>query len=388
MILLLLFVLGAHIGSFLNVCIWRMPRHESVSFPPSHCPNCNTRLKGIDLVPLLSQLILRGQCRYCGMKFSWRYFGIEFLTGILFVLVGLQSGNLSGPQFMAEWTGDPVRLVRDLIFMSTLVVVFFVDYDTRLIQLESVLLLGLAGVGYEAWQIYKGAPLSDGGILAAMLPAHLPGSILAMVVAATSVWITRELFSRFYNKEAMGLGDVLLVAAIAANLGWNSTILTFFFLSVLVGSFIGISLQVPRSIKAYRWGNDRSKRYGGPKLGCPLCRRAFRKVMPFGPMLAIGAVTALLYGAPINAWYWGLAGPSPTPLTPLPVTPAWIASSKAPNHPVPMTRPELIQAPVSWEGDQADDSAEFALQPQALSAVIRLSETEKLRRLGGHLHPA
>lgn len=327
MILLLLFVLGAHIGSFLNVCIWRMPRHESVSFPPSHCPNCNTRLKGIDLVPLLSQLILRGRCRYCGMKFSWRYFGIEFLTGMLFVMVGLQAGNLGGADFMASWTGDPVRLVRDLIFMSTLVVVFFVDYDTRLIQLESVLLLGLAGVAFDAWRVYHGAPLSDGGILAAMLPAHLPGSILAMVVAATAVWITRELFTRFYGREAMGLGDVLLVAAIAANLGWNATIFTFFFLSIMIGSFVGISLQIPRSIRAYRWGKERNRRYGGRPLAGTLARRAFRKVMPFGPMLAIGAVAALLYGVEINHWYWQLVVPPP------PAGGAFLGGSLPPGSP-------------------------------------------------------
>jgi leader peptidase (prepilin peptidase)/N-methyltransferase len=334
MILLLLFVLGAHIGSFLNVCIWRMPRHESVSFPPSHCPNCNTRLKGIDLVPLLSQLFLRGQCRYCGMKFSWRYFGIEFLTGLLFLLVGLQSGNLGGSDFMAPWTGDYVRLARDLIFMSTLVVVFFVDYDTRLIQLESVLLLGLSGVVYECWQVYKGAPLSDGLIIAGLLPAPLPGSILAMVIAATGVWLVRELFTRFYGKEAMGLGDVLLVAAIAANLGWNATILTFFFLSVMVGSIVGISLQVPRSIRAYRWGNERTQRYGGASLGCILARRAFRKVMPFGPMLAIGAVTALLYGMQINAWYWNLVEPAGSTLG-VPAAPPYMAPPLRPLPTVP-----------------------------------------------------
>jgi leader peptidase (prepilin peptidase)/N-methyltransferase len=314
MILLLLFVFGAHIGSFLNVCIWRMPRHESVAYPPSHCPSCNTQLKGIDLVPLLSQLVLRGKCRYCGAKFSWRYFGVEFLTGLLFVLAGLQPGNLGGTDFFAPWTGDPVRLVRDLIFMATLVVVFFVDFDTRLIQLESVLLLGLAGVAFDAWQVYNGAPLSDGALFAAMLPAPLPGSILAMVVAATGIWLVREIFSRIYGKEAMGLGDVLFVAAIAANLGWNATICTFFFLAVMIGTFVGISLQIPRSIRSYRWGKAREERYGGRKIAAMLARRAFRKVMPFGPMLAIGAVAALLYGTQINAAYWQLLTPELPPL--------------------------------------------------------------------------
>ena len=95
MIFLLLFVLGTLVGSFLNVCIWRMPRGESVVAPPSHCPTCNTRLTLLDLFPLVSQLYLRGKCRYCGAKFSWRYAGIEFTTGILFALLAIQAGNVS-----------------------------------------------------------------------------------------------------------------------------------------------------------------------------------------------------------------------------------------------------------------------------------------------------
>ncbi|PQV64927.1 leader peptidase (prepilin peptidase) / N-methyltransferase [Abditibacterium utsteinense] len=309
MIPLILFVLGANIGSFLNVCIWRMPRHESVAHPPSHCPMCNTRLRGIDLVPLISQLYLGGKCRYCGAKFSWRYFGIELLTAILFLLVALQPGNGGIDGFFAPWTGDIARLSRDLIFVSTLVVVFFVDYDTRLIQLESVLLMGLSGVAFDAWHISQGARLEDGALFAAMLPASLPASLLSMVVCATGLFVVREGFSRLYKKEALGFGDVLLVAAIAANLGWNATLLTFFFLAATVGALIGVSVQIPRAIRSYRWGKNRAQRYGGRKISGILARRAFRKVMPFGPMLAIGAVAALLYGAQINAAYLRLLMP-------------------------------------------------------------------------------
>jgi hypothetical protein len=78
MLLLILFVLGTCVGSFLNVCIWRLPRGESVVEPPSHCPSCNTRLQALDLVPLWSQVFLNARCRYCGNQISWRYFGIEF----------------------------------------------------------------------------------------------------------------------------------------------------------------------------------------------------------------------------------------------------------------------------------------------------------------------
>lgn len=323
MIPLILFLLGANVGSFINVCIWRMPRHESIAHPPSHCPSCNTRLRGLDLIPLLSQLILGGKCRYCGAKFSWRYFGIEFLTGALFLLVGLQAGNIGAGGFFAAWTGDYARLARDLIFISTLVVVSFVDYDTRLIQLESVLLMGFAGVAYEAWRIWQGAPLERGAWFEALLPAPLPASILSMTVCAAFLGGLRALSSWIFKREALGFGDVLLVAAIAANLGWNATLLTFFFLAATVGALIGVSLQIPRAVRSYQWGKRRALRYSTPSLAKSLARHAFRKVMPFGPMLAIGAVAALLYGTQINAAHAAyvefitLPPAAPMPTTPL-----------------------------------------------------------------------
>lgn len=311
MIYALLFILGANIGSFLNVCIWRLPRGESVAHPPSHCPHCNTRLRALDLIPLLSQFFLRGQCRYCGAKFSWRYFGIEFLTGALFLLAGTQSGMIGGVAGSVI-TGDPVRLVRDLLFISCLVVIFWVDYDTKLIQLESVFLLGLVGVGYELWQIgSRQTALVSGIELAGMplftFPIPLPGSLVALVTVASGLWILRGIFSMIYGREAMGFGDVMLVGAIAANLNWNATIVTFVFLSVVVGAAIGVLMQMPRAIRAWRWAKSRELRYGKtPALPSALARHAFRKGIPFGPMLAAGAVAALLYGAQINAAYLDL----------------------------------------------------------------------------------
>ena len=309
MIFLLLFVLGTLVGSFLNVCIWRMPRGESIVAPPSHCPTCNAQLTLLDLFPLVSQIWLRGRCRYCGAKFSWRYAGIEFTTGVLFVLVAFQPGNLSAGDLpiFASWTGDYVKLLRDLIFMSTLTVVFWVDYDTRLIQLESVLLMGLAGLGYE---IYRAAMsndatviLTDGKLIAGLLPAPVPAAILAAVVTATGLWLLRETFSRLYGREAMGLGDVLLVAAIAPYLGWSALIITFLFLASVLGAFIGTAFQIPRALRSYRWAKERTARYGGPDWSKPLLRRSLRAAMPFGPMLAVGAVAALLFGQQINDFY-------------------------------------------------------------------------------------
>ncbi len=307
MIFLLLFVLGTLVGSFLNVCIWRMPRGESVIAPPSHCPTCNTRLTILDLFPLVSQLWLRGKCRYCGAKFSWRYAGIELLTGVLFAFVALQPGNLSDFSFFASWTGDTIKLLRDLIFMSTLTVVFWVDYDTRLIQLESVLLMGFAGLGYEIYRAYQSADakviLTDGKIIAGLLPAPVPEAILTAVITASGLWLLREAFSRMYGREAMGLGDVLLVAAIAPYLGWSALIITFLFLASVLGALIGTAFQIPRALRSYQWAKRRQQRYGGPDWSKPLLRRSLRAAMPFGPMLAIGAVAALLFGRQINNAY-------------------------------------------------------------------------------------
>ncbi len=341
MLLFVLFVLGAHVGSFLNVCIWRLPRGESVVQPPSHCPNCNTRLQPLDLVPLVSQIALSARCRYCKQKISWRYFGIEFLTGALFVLVGMQPGNLMGDWWTGIWVGDPVRLLQLLIVVPALIVVFWVDYETFLIPISAAFLAGLAGVGADAWHVAQGQKgLTDGAIFGfSILPAPLPESLVAMVVMAALLWLLRALFSAIYKREAMGFGDVFLVAAIAANIGWKPELFTFFFLSVVLGAIIGVGLQIPRAIRVYRWAKRRvesnanragvnggrksvnrheNKRKAGAarvkedvrraevfnrSLAWPLVRRVLGRSIPFGPMLVVGALVTLLYGARLDEAY-------------------------------------------------------------------------------------
>ena len=315
--LFLLFVLGTIVGSFLNVCIWRLPRHESVSHPPSHCPKCNTRLQLIDLWPLLSQVLLRGKCRYCGAKFSWRYAGVEFLTGILFVLVGLQEGNLTRLDLSAGWSGDPVKLLADLLFMATLTIIFWVDYDTYMVQIESTFLLGLTGVGLEIYRATQGQDiLTDGKWFSALLPARVPESILAAVVVAFFLYLLRGFFSWLFKKEAMGFGDVIIVAAIATHLGWNSTLLTFLFFASTVGSLVGVGLRLPAAVKSYKKAKQRMAKYGASafpeNLPKALAARRFRQHIAFGPMLAIGAIIALLYGQRINTAYMNYVIPEDT----------------------------------------------------------------------------
>jgi leader peptidase (prepilin peptidase)/N-methyltransferase len=272
----------------------------------------------LDLVPLLSQFLLRGKCRYCGAKFSWRYFGVELLTGVLFLLVGLQPGYMSPGGFSAIFIGDPALLLRDLILMSTLVAVSFVDYDTFLIQIDSVFLMGFAGLAYAAWDwcghrnIYQYA-LTDGKQLSFLLPAPVPDVILAMVFIGGFFWFIRFIFQMIYGREALGYGDILLASAIGTYLGWNATLLYFVFFSVFLGAAVGVSIQIPRAVRAYKWAKRRFARYGGRDYGKALARHAFRKGMPFGPMLAIGAVVALLWGKPIDNWYANLGRVPPPP---------------------------------------------------------------------------
>lgn len=314
--LVLPFILGAHIGSFLNVCIWRLPRGESVVQPPSHCPKCDTQLKALDLIPLLSQIFLRARCRYCGTRISWRYAGIETLTGILFALVAANAVSNYGTDFgnISLW----VHLIQGWLVVSTLIVIFWIDYETRLIQLEAVFLLGLTGLVVDAWSVWRGErSLTDGLLFDTfhLLPAPVPQSVLAMVVTALALWLVREFFSRLYGKEALGFGDVILVAAIAANLGWNATIFTFFFLSIIVGAVVGVLLQIPRAVRVYGWARRREGSRAH-RLAWPLARHAFRKAIPFGPMLAMGAIVAMLYGQQINSAYMNLVNPPSSQLMP------------------------------------------------------------------------
>ncbi len=268
----------------------------------------------LDLVPLLSQLALRGRCRYCGASISWRYFGIEFLTGVLFVLVGAQPGNIDGGWWSGVWVGDPARLLQELVVFSSLIVIFWIDYETFLIPISAALLIGLAGVSYDVWQVaHQSRAMTEASLFGIpLLPAPLPESIFAMVVTATFLWIVRAMFTWMYGQEAMGFGDVFLVAGIAANIGWKPTLFTFFFLSVVIGALVGSILQLPRAVRAYRWAKARSARlqdsvvgktHAHRSLAWPLARHAFRKSIPFGPMLAVGAVVTILYGARLNDAY-------------------------------------------------------------------------------------
>ena len=242
-------LLGLLIGSFLNVVIFRVPRGESIVTPGSHCPACGHALRAWELLPVISFLIQKRQCRSCQARISWRYPAVELLTGILFFLTAFLS-------FDSEV--HPARLLLNLSFVAVLIALSFIDLDT--LRLPDILTLPLLGIGLLG---------------AFLIPGNPSGweSVLSALGAGGLFWIIARVYP-----QGMGLGDVKLVAALGAFLGFPSIFLAVF-MGSFVGAFIGIFLL-----------------FAG--------RKRFRQQIPFGPYLALGAIFALLWGTQIFDWYW------------------------------------------------------------------------------------
>lgn len=232
-------IFGLIIGSFLNVVIYRVPRGESIVKPRSHCPQCDHFLKAWELVPIFSFLVLRGRCHTCGSKISWRYPGVELLTGLLF--------------FLWAWTNPTETLLVLWVHFTILAVLLalaLIDKDT--FRLPDVLTLPLLFLGI-------GSSL--------FLPMGLSGAeSLASAIGAGGVfWLIAKIYP-----QGMGLGDVKLIAGMGAFLGFPKILLALFIASLL-GSILGL-------------------------LGMVFRRRKFRTQIPFGPFLALGAYAALFGG--------------------------------------------------------------------------------------------
>lgn len=246
---LLMGLFGVIIGSFLNVVIYRVPRGESIVHPGSHCTSCGHRLRAWELVPILSFLLLGRRCSKCREKISWRYPLFELLNGLLF--------------FYAAWqntTGSFVRLGVDLVFVALLLVLAGIDFDT--FRLPDVFTLPLLAVG-----LFAGF----------FLPGGLTGwESLGSAIGAGGFF---GLIAWFYPK-GMGLGDVKLIAALGAFLGFPNILIAIFIASVM-GSLVGLLL-----------------------LG--LKRMGFREQIPFGPYLVLGALMAFFWGDRLVYFYLSL----------------------------------------------------------------------------------
>lgn len=245
---LLAFVFGAMTGSFLNVCIWRLPFGKSIVYPPSHCPACGTPIRIRDNIPLLSYLRLRGRCHACDVHISLRYPLVEITTGIAATVLLYHFGT------------SPALAVYGL-FVAALIVITFIDIDHQIIP-DVISLPGIA-VGVIFAALGWGAPLVDSAV-----GAVLGGGLLYLVAVGYHAWTGRE---------GMGGGDIKLLAMIGAFLGWRGVLVTLL-LGSFSGAVIGIALIVVR-------GADT------------------RLPIPFGPFLALGAVCALFFGDALIHWY-------------------------------------------------------------------------------------
>jgi leader peptidase (prepilin peptidase)/N-methyltransferase len=252
MIYTIVLILGLIIGSFLNVCIYRLPRNLSIVKPASSCPNCGAKIKPWDNIPVLSYILLKGKCRGCGEKISIRYPLVEFLNGIFYLAAYVR--------FDFGW-----HLLFIFIFLSTLIVITFIDIDYQIIP-DLITIPGI-GIGLLAGTFFIPDPFSID-----IASIGFKNSILGFLVGGGIFYLIAVV-----SRGGMGGGDIKMMAMIGAFLGWKSVLLTTF-IGSLVGSFFGILLMIFKGI--------------GRKTK-----------IAFGPFLAIGAITTLFKGKEILYWY-------------------------------------------------------------------------------------
>lgn len=245
------FIFGAIFGSFANVIIFRLPKEESIVKPRSYCYSCKTPIKWYDNIPILSWFILRGKCRHCGAKFSFRYPLVEIITGILFAL----------SYHYAGWTWS---LLEYLIFIFGLVVCTFIDLDHMILPDEftlSGIVIGLIGAALNPQREFMDA-------------------FFGVLMGGGFLWGMAYVYYLMTKQEGMGGGDIKLLAWIGALLGWKA--IPFVIMSsAIIGSVVG--LIAARKQKA-----------------------GLKTVIPFGPYLALGAVIYLFGGQTIALWYLDL----------------------------------------------------------------------------------
>ena len=257
MFYLFAFTFGALVGSFLNVCILRIPNNDSIVSPPSHCLSCKMAISFYDNVPLISYLILRGRCRACGERISPRYFVVELLTALLALALFDRFGF--GFSFFASF-----------VLVAALIVISFIDLDVRIvpdvISLPGIIVgLALSVAGY--FLVSGESPI---------VPSPV-SSVLGILAGGGFLLATAWIYEKVTGVEGMGGGDIKLLAMIGAFLGWPSIPITLFFAS-LVGSVVGIACMVATG--------------AGRRLA-----------LPFAPFLCSGALLFIFFGEDLIQFY-------------------------------------------------------------------------------------
>lgn len=244
---LLLAAFGLVVGSFLNVCIYRLPRGQSVVRPASRCTRCDRALRWFENVPILSYLALRGRCRTCGEPISLVYPVVELVTSGLFLLHYWQLG----------W--QPLLFAR-LVFAAVMVVLFVVDLQHRL--LPNLITLPGLGVGF-AFSLF--------------LPPGWLEALIGIAVGGGALLAIGEAYYRIRGEEGLGMGDVKMLAMIGAFLGWKLMLVTLVVASFL-GSVVGVGLIAAT-------------------------RSNLKYALPFGSFLALGAIISAVHGEYLLDWY-------------------------------------------------------------------------------------
>jgi len=239
---------GLALGSFMNVCIYRIPLKKSIVSPPSSCPNCGERIRFYDNIPLISYLLLLGKCRHCSNPLAWHYPLVEALTGLLSVALFIRYG-LSYQYFLF------------LLFTSALVTISFIDLHHKIIP----------------------DVLSLSGIVVGLAASFMPGtiswldSLIGIIAGGGSLFLVAFVYERITGREGMGGGDIKLLAMIGAWLGWRQLYLIVL-ISSLVGAIVGIVFLL-------------------------VAGKGLRVRIPFGPFLSLGAIACLFFGPELMNWY-------------------------------------------------------------------------------------
>lgn len=269
MIIFLAFLLGLLLGSFLNVCIHRWPREESVVQPRSRCPRCEAPIAWYDNLPLLSYLALKGRCRRCGAPISMRYPLVELLNGVLYAVIAARFGL------------DPMAF-KVALFGSMMLVLFFTDLAEFILPDEITIGGAVLGLALSAF-----LPVDSGLATLAFVLSNTvaPRWVVSLADAASSALIlggflllVGEAYYRLRKVEGLGLGDVKMVAMIAAFWGISQTVLILV-LSSLIGAISGILIVV-------------------------IGRKQWHYALPFGSYLAATGIVVTLWGDAILSWYW------------------------------------------------------------------------------------
>lgn len=235
--LIIIFIIGTVFGSFYNVVGYRLPKGESIIYPASHCPNCNNKLKALELIPILSYIIQKGKCKHCQTKVSAFYPFFELLTGILFALAYISFGLTP-------------NLIIALTFISMLVIIMVSDYKYMIINDEVLIFFGLI-LGIEISIIYGLNTLA----------IHIVSAVFAFL----TMYLIKKIGDFLFKKESMGGGDIKLMFIFGLVLGYPMAIL-----SIFVGSLIGFPISLI------------------------MLNKNTEHIIPFGPFLAAGAIIILL----------------------------------------------------------------------------------------------